>query len=166
MAFVDFDYTREVNPVDLIEAIAALNDWVFERTAEDEVALSARGTWSDYQISFSWMGEMEALHLACAFDVKVPETRKTEVVRLLAQINEQLWCGHFDLWAKDGLVMYRNTLPLNGDAQPTTAQIEALYKLAVENCDRYFQAFQFVLWAGKPASEALACILFDTEGEA
>ncbi len=29
-----------------------------------------------------------------------------------------------------------------------------------------FQAFQFVLWAGKSAREALDAVLFETEGEA
>ncbi len=34
--------------------------------------------------------------------------------RLIAQINEQLWLGHFDLWTQEGLVMFRHALLLNG----------------------------------------------------
>ena len=41
-----------------------------------------------------------------------------------------------------------------------------LLKTAVDACERYFQAFQFVLWAGKTAREALDAVLFETEGEA
>ena len=41
-----------------------------------------------------------------------------------------------------------------------------MLRVAVEACERYFQAFQFVIWAGKRAREALDCVLFETEGEA
>ena len=34
--------------------------------------------------------------------------------QLIAQINEQLWIGHFDLWTNEGLVMFRHALLLNG----------------------------------------------------
>jgi hypothetical protein len=39
-------------------------------------------------------------------------------------------------------------------------------KAAVDACERYYQAFQFVLWAGKTAREAIEGVLFVTEGEA
>jgi hypothetical protein len=37
---------------------------------------------------------------------------------------------------------------------------------AVDTCERYFPAFQFVLWAGKSAREALDAAMFETSGEA
>ena len=37
---------------------------------------------------------------------------------------------------------------------------------ATESCDLYYQAFQFVVWAGKSAHEALESVLFETVGEA
>jgi hypothetical protein len=37
---------------------------------------------------------------------------------------------------------------------------------ALDACERYFQAFQFVLWAGKSAGEALDAVLFETAGRA
>ena len=36
----------------------------------------------------------------------------------------------------------------------------------METCERYFQAFQFVIWAGKSPKEALEVVLFETQGEA
>jgi hypothetical protein len=41
-----------------------------------------------------------------------------------------------------------------------------MMKTATDACERYYQAFQFVLWAGKEAREALDAVLFETEGEA
>ena len=166
MSLTDFEQERQSNPVDVIEQIAALHDWSFERAGEDEITVSVAGGWCDYHVSFSWLEEKEAVHLACAFDLKVPDQRQLEVVRLLSGVNEQMWIGHFDLWQKEGVVMYRQALLLSGGAEPTSAQVERLLLTAVEACERYFQAFQFVVWAGKSAGEALEGAMLDTRGEA
>ena len=166
MTLIDFEQDRQSHPVDVIEQIAALNDWTFERAGDDEITISVSGGWADYHVSFSWMEDREAIHLACAFDLKVPETRKLEVMRLITSVNEQLWIGHFDLWAKDGLVMFRHALVLAGGIQASGKQCEAMLETALDSCERYYQAFQFVVWAGKPAGEALTAALFDTSGEA
>jgi hypothetical protein len=166
MSMVDFELSSSPNPVDLIEQIAASHDWSFDRSGEDEITISVSGSWCDYNISLSWMGALEALHLACAFDFKIQERPKNEVMRLLALVNEQLWIGHFDLWQAEGIVMYRNALLLTEGTEAGTGQLEAMLGAAVDACERYYQAIQFVLWAGKTPEEALAAVLFETHGEA
>ena len=163
MSLIDIEQERQSHPVDVI---AALNDWSFERAGDDEITVSIAGSWADYHVSFSWMEDNEAIHLACAFDLKVPEARKLEVMRLLTAVNEQMWIGHFDLWSAEGVVLYRQALLLSGGAEPNASQVERLLVTAIEACDRYFQAFQFVVWAGKNAGEALETVLFETAGEA
>ena len=96
------------------------NDWACERTSDDELTLTVAGQWTDYHVSLNWRDDLETLHIACAFDAKVPDNRLTEVYRLVAQINEQLWLGHFDVWIQEGLIMFRQGLMLNG-ALATTA---------------------------------------------
>ena len=166
MSLIDIEQERLSNPVDVIEQIAALNDWAFERSGDDELTIAVGGHWCDYHISFSWMEEREAVHLACSFDLKVPEARKIEVMRLLTAVNEQMWIGHFDLWSQEGVIMFRQALLLSGGADPNNAQVERLLVTAIEACERYYQAFQFVVWAGKSAAEALETVLFETAGEA
>jgi len=166
MSLLDVTTERRINPVDVVERLAAVNDWTFDRSGDDEITISVAGRWSDYHVSFTWMDEIEALHLACAFDLKVPERRRAEVRQLVSQVNEQLWVGHFDLWAKDGLVMFRHALVLAGGVQASGKQCEAMLDAALATCERYFQAFQFVVWAGKPAAEALDAAMFETSGEA
>lgn len=166
MAYIETEFERQANPVDLVERLASLNDWSFERSGDHEISLLIAGRWSDYHVSFQWMDEIEALHLACAFDIKVPEGRRAEVLKLLAHINEQLWVGHFDLWSDEGMVMYRNALMLAGGAAASGRQCEALLKSALDAAERCFPAFQFVIWAGKTAKEAMDATLFETAGEA
>ena len=165
MATAELGRERLTNPVDLMERTADIHDWGCERTSDDELTLIVAGTWTDYHISLNWRDDLESLHLACAFDFKVPENRLSEIYRLIAQINEQLWLGHFDLWTQEGLIMFRHGLMLNGSVA-TTHQCEALLKAALEACERYYQAFQFVVWAGKPSNEALVSAMFETEGRA
>jgi hypothetical protein len=165
MALAEAGYDRMTNPVDLVEQLAHSQDWVCERSSEDELTLIVAGRWTDYHVSLNWRVDLEALHLACAFDFKVPDIRLSEVYRLVAQINEQLWLGHFDVWTQEGLIMFRHGLMLNGSIA-TTRQCEALLKAALEACERYYQAFQFVVWAGKESREALVSTMFQTEGQA
>ena len=154
------------NPVDVVDRLATTNDWSFSRASDDEVTILVNGQWSDYQLSFTWMAEVEALHLACAFELKVPERCRGEVQQLISLINEQMWVGHFDLWSQDGLIMYRYALVLAGGVEATGRQCEALLATALDACERYFPAFQFVVWAGKPARTALDAAMFETQGQA
>lgn len=166
MSLVEAEFEREINPVDMIEHVASHNQWEFERSSDDEICLSVDGVWTDYNVSLSWMEDFEALHLACAFDLKVPESRINETTKLLSLINEQMLIGHFDVWMKEGTVMFRQTLMLNGGAVPTGEQLECLMISALEACERYYQAFQFVVWAGHEADKAIEGALFETHGSA
>lgn len=165
MAIANSGHGHANNPVDLVEQVASVHDWPTERTNEDELTMTIAGTWADYHVSLNWRTDLESLHIACAFDFKVPDTRIGEIYRLVAQINEQLWLGHFDIWASEGLIMYRHGLMLNGSIA-TLSQCEALMRTALEACERYYQAFQFVVWAGKDSRHALASAMFETEGRA
>jgi len=166
MSLTSYAEEPRINPLDVVERLATGNDWSFERASDDEITILVTGKWTDYQLSYTWMGDIEALHLACAFDLKVPERRRTEAQALITLINEQLWVGHFDLWIKEGMVMYRHALVLAGGVAASGRQCEALLSTALDACERYFTAFQFVVWAGKDAKEALAAAMFDTSGEA
>jgi hypothetical protein len=153
MASSEKGYDRVTNPIDLAEQLAASHDWSCDRTGDDELTLVVGGNWTDYHIPLNWRDDLEALHLACAFDFRVPDN------------HEQLWLGHFDLWTQEGLVMFRHALLLNNSVA-TPGQCEAMLKAALEACERYYQAFQFVVWAGKESREALVSTMFQTEGQA
>ena len=166
MGIQEMELDRGPNPVDAVEHVAFLNKWSFERPGDDELSVLVQGVWTDYSVSFSWMEDFEALHVACAFDMRVPENRVVETMRLMSLVNEQMLFGHFDLWLQDGSVMFRHAIPLSGGAEANESQIEVLLSTALSSCERYYQAFQFVVWAGRSAAEALDSVLFDTVGEA
>jgi hypothetical protein len=166
MSIIELTRDEKLSPLEVVERMAAANQWPFERAGEDEIALNVTGRWTNYQVSFTWMDDIEALHVACAFDMKVPEPRLAEVQLLVALINEQMWIGHFDVWMQNGVVMFRHALVLAGGVVASDRQCEAVLGTALDSCERYFPAFQFVIWAGKSAREAMDSAMFETSGEA
>ena len=166
MALIESAHDNRGSPLDVVEHMAAGNNWPFERAGEDEIGLVVTGRWTNYQVSFTWMNEIETLHLACAFDMKVPELRLADVQKLIALINEQMWIGHFDVWTQNGVIMFRHALVLAGGVAASGRQCEAVLATALDSCERYFPAFQFVIWAGKSAREAMESVMFETTGEA
>ena len=166
MSLTTYAEDPRLNPLDIVERLASVNDWSFERASEDEITILVAGRWTDYQLSYTWMDDIEALHLACAFDLKVPDRRRADVQQLISMINERLWVGHFDLWVTEGMVMFRHALVLAGGMEASGRQCESLLGTALDTCERYFTAFQFVVWAGRTAKEALDAAMFETSGEA
>ena len=48
----------------------------------------------------------------------------------------------------------------------TLQQAELLIESAIDECERFYPVFQFVLWGGKSPKDALAAALIETQGEA
>lgn len=157
---------REPDPLDLVESFARANDLAFERE-EGEIQFSVSGQKSDYHVVFMWLPDARVLHMACMFDFKPPPHRINEVKELVARINERLWVGHFDLSLKDGVAMFRGGVPFP-DFEPTPLQCQTMFQSALETCEEYYPAYQYVIWAGKSTAEALEAVeaLSTVQGEA
>ena len=166
MAVVSTDYVRQnVHPLDLVEETMALRGWALERTARDELLAEVTGRWCDYHIVFHWTDDMGALQMTCAFDMRTPQERRAPVHELLALLNDRLGIGHFDVGAVDGLPAYRHALLLRGGAL-SAEQIEDLLDIALHEIDRFYPAFQFVVWGDRSPVDAIATVVFETVGGA
>jgi hypothetical protein len=163
---ITFTEVHRGNPLEVVEHIATSQSWSFERACEDELVIVVRGKWADYQVSFTWMHDLEALHLACAFELNAQERSNAEIEHLIPMINAQMWVGHFEFWPMDGVVVFRHTLMLSGGIQASGRQCETLLSAAIDAGEHYYSAFQFVAWAGAGAREALEAAMFETAGEA
>lgn len=153
------------NPIDVIESIAAYRDWSFERRNDQEMAVEVPGHWCDYGLFFAWSEDLDALHFSCAFDMRTPASRRSEILDLLAQLNERLWLGHFALWTETGIPMFRHTVLLSGQ-DLNRGGVEDLVEIAIGECERFYPAFQFTIWGGKTAGQAIEAALLETVGEA
>ncbi|MFQ5786246.1 MAG: YbjN domain-containing protein [Alphaproteobacteria bacterium] len=154
------------HPLDVVEQIVLAGGWTFDRLCDDEIAAEVSGEGSVYRLWFAWCPERETLHFTCAFDTKLPATRRPELYELLAIINERMWIGHFDLWSDQGLVTFRQALPLRGGTGLSPEQAKDLVEIALGECERFHPTFQYVIWGGASPREAMDAALFDTVGEA
>ena len=154
------------NPIDLVEEIVLANEWPHDRSSDEEMVVEISGRWCDYRLLFVWQEEISALHFSCSFDMKVPKARKLSVYELLAIVNEKMWLGHFDVCSDTGLPMFRHAVLLRGAMGASVEQIEDLVDMALTECERFYPAFQFVIWGGRSAADAIASSLLDTVGEA
>ena len=59
-------------------------------------------------------------------------------------------------------------LPLGGAGEigMNGELLEDLVDIAVTECERFYPAFQFVIWGGKSPVEAMTAAMLETEGEA
>ena len=154
------------NPIDVLEQIVSANEWAFDRRSDSEMAAEAPGKWCDYGLYFSWSREINAMNFTCTFDLKVPSPRRRELYELLALANERLWLGHFGMDQDDGVPLFRHSILLRGSTGASAESLEDMVDIAITECERFFPAFQFVLWGGKSAAEAIEAAMLECAGEA
>ncbi len=159
-------FDTAANPLDMMEQIVSANEWAFDRRSESEMAAEAPGRWCDYGLFFNWSHQISVMHFTCAFDMKVPEKHRAALYELLTLANEKLWLGHFGLESNDGMPVFRHAVLLRGAAGASAESLEDLVDIALTECERFYPAFQFVLWGGKSPADALAAAMLDCVGEA
>jgi len=154
------------NPLDLVEQIIVNRDWAFDRPGDEEVVAEITSNWCNYRAWFHWQSEQGALVFSCGFENKAPAFSYARLYELLALVNDKLWLGHFDLNMTDRTISYRYGMLLRGGCAISIEQVEDLIDIAVAECERFYPAFQSVIWSNKPPQEALAAAIFETVGEA
>ncbi|MEL6323748.1 MAG: YbjN domain-containing protein, partial [Pseudomonadota bacterium] len=115
---------------------------------------------------FAVRSEPAAVHFSLTIDVKPRAGKHAAIRELVVAMNERLWLGHFDFWADENVVLFRHTLPLTGRDAPGQGEIHAVLSAAIEAAERFIPAFNFMVWAGKTPIDAIAAVLFETDGEA
>ena len=162
----DHDRAEDAAPVDMLAALFEAHGWPVEFVRDDEVCTEIPGSWTTYQVRGVWRAEDRVLQLLCLPDVRVADPKLDAARELLALVNEQLWLGHFDLWSQGGVLVYRHALMLGDDGLLSLSMAQSLVDNAIAECDRFYPAFQFLLWGDKSARAALDAALVDAAGEA
>jgi hypothetical protein len=113
-----------------------------------------------------WRSEDQVLQFLAFPDIKVAVEKRTAIYEALGLINEQLWLGHFEMWSASGLIVFRHAALVSDGDSLSFDQAEAIAEAALEECERFYPVFQFVLWGGKSPGEAISAALIETAGEA
>lgn len=160
-----FEAEEDSAPLDMLMALFEARGWPCGSSSE-EMTGEVQGSWTTYQLRCVWRPEDQVLQLLCLPEIRVPDEKRAAAEELLSLINEQIWLGHFDVWSNGGVLLYRNGTMLGDEGLLSLSQAQALVEIAVEECDRFYPAFQFVLWGDKSPRDALEAAMVDPAGEA
>lgn len=163
----EYERDDDAAPIDMLESYFAAHGWSHTRE-EDEVVAKVKGSWTEYELRAIWREDDGVLQFLAFPDVRIPDERRVAIYETIGLVNEQLWVGHFELWSSSGILLYRHAAMIPGDdgAAITLQHTELLVESAIDECERFYPVFQFVLWGGKTPKEAIAAALIETQGEA
>ncbi len=162
----EIEQVEDSGPVEMLAAMFGAHGWVWDYAGDDEITGEIPGSWTTYQMRGIWRSEDRVLQILCLPDVRVPDAKRAAAHELLALANEQLWLGHFDIWSQGGVLLYRHALMLGDDGVLSLGMAQTAVDSAIAECDRFYPAFQFVLWGDKTPREALDAAMVDAVGEA
>ena len=162
------DESQATAPLDVLEDYFSAHGWQCDRNGDEEIVAAVKGSWTQYELRAVWRPEDRVLQFLALPDIRVPDEKRALVYEAFGLINEQLWVGHFEMWAASSMVLYRHAaiLDFTTEAGMTIEQAETLVEAALDECERFYPVFQFVLWGDKTPQEAIEAALVDTVGEA
>ena len=152
--------------MDVVEQTLLAADWACERSEEGMIHCASMTKWGEFGGMFAWRDEPASLNFSLTLDLRAPNAKQSAISDLLRRINERLWLGHFDYWNDEGVAVFRHTIPMFDRIAPDPGEIAAVLTAALEAAYQFLPAFNFVVWAGKSAEEAVAAVVFETHGEA
>lgn len=157
---------EDAGAMEMLGALFAAHGWTHELHGDDEIHGEVPGSWTTYQLRAIWRAEDRVLQLLCLPEVRVSPDKRGAAHELVALINEQMWLGHFDVWSQGGVLVYRHGMMLGDDGLLSLAMAQLAVETALSECDRFYPAFQFVLWGDRSPRDALDAAMVEAQGEA
>ncbi len=158
--------TEDLHPIDIVEHLAEHHEWDFDRVADDQIAMAVEGQWRTYSITLAWSPQDETLRLICTFDMDPPKARRPELYDVLNRTNDMCWAGAFAYWEAQKLMVWRYGLVLSGGQPASAEQIDTMIRAAVLSSERFYPAFQLVVWGDESPERAMDVAMTEAYGRA
>lgn len=166
MALSEQFFDDDMHPIDIVEHIAEHRDWQFDRIADDQIAMEVEGQWKTYSITLAWSAYDETLRLVCSYEAEPPTEKLPKLYEALNAANDECWSGAFTYWDKQKLMIYRYGLVLSGGQIASPDQIDTMIRAAVQNAERFYPAFQLVVWGDRDVKNAMQVAIAEAYGRA
>lgn len=157
---------EDLHPIDIVETLAEHHAWEFDRVADDQIAMAVEAQWRTYSITLAWSAQDETLRLICTFEMEPPDEKLPQLYEALNAINDRCWAGAFTYWREQRLMVYRYGLVLAGGQMASPEQISTLIDAAVKSAERYYPAFQLVVWGDQTVEDAMQVAIAEAYGRA
>lgn len=162
----DYLLSDDLHPIDIVENLAAHQNWEFDRVTDDQIAMAVEGQWRTYALTLAWSAQDETLRLICTFEMEPPADKLPGLYDVLNRCNDMVWTGAFTYWAEQKLMVFRYGLCLAGGQMVASEQIDRLISGAITASERFYPAFQLVAWADKTPGEAMKVAIAEAYGRA
>ena len=166
MAQIEMFLEDEIHPIDIVEHLAEHHEWEFDRIEENQIAMAVQGQWRTYSITLAWSGFDETLRLICSFEMEPPSEKLKDLYETLNVANDRCWTGAFTFWEQQKLMVYRYGLVLAGGQIATAEQIDAMISSAVRTAEKYYPAFQLVIYDNQAPETAMQVAIAEAYGHA
>ena len=166
MALSEQYLEEDIHPIDIVEHIATYHDWDFDRIGDDQIAMAVEGQWRTYSITLAWSPQDETLRLICTFEMDPPSERMGELYEVLNRTNDMCWAGAFAYWQAQKLMVWRYGLVLAGGQSASAEQIDTMIRAAVLSAERFYPAFQLVVWGNEAPERAMDVAMTEAYGRA
>ena len=166
MSLIEQFSTEDLHPIDIVEHLAEHHEWDFDRVADDQIAMAVEGQWRTYSITLAWSPQDETLRLICTFDMDPPKGRRPALYDVLNRTNDLCWAGAFAYWEAQKLMVWRYGLVLSGGQPASAEQIDTMIGAAVLSSERFYPAFQLVVWGDEDPERAMDVAMTEAYGRA
>ena len=166
MAQTEMFLEDEIHPIDIVEHLAEHHEWEFDRIEENQIAMAVQGQWRTYSITLAWSGFDETLRLICSFEMEPPTEKLKDLYETLNVANDRCWTGAFTFWEKQKLMVYRYGLILAGGQIATAEQIDSMISSSVLVAEKYYPAFQLVVYDNQSPDSAMQVAIAEAYGHA
>lgn len=166
MALSEQFLSDDLHPIDIVESLAEHNEWQFDRLGDDQISMAVEGQWRGYAITLAWSPHDETLRMVCTFEMDPPNEKLPALYEAMNEINDQCWAGAFTYWGEQKLMVYRYGLLMSGGQGASPEQIDTIITTAVRNAERFYPAFQLVIWGERTPRDAMQVAIAEAYGRA
>ncbi len=131
----------DCNPLDGIEDVLSSEKFAYHRMNRDELFAEAEGRYGIYRMMFAWDDLAGAMQFCCEYDFTLPASQSLNGFRAVANMNANLWLGHFDLNPNSLQPCFRHTQLFRGESGSGAEHLQDIMSIAVQECDKHYAAF-------------------------
>ena len=167
---MSFDSQKKIinrnNPIDFIEDYLINDNFDILRDSNDEITITAKGKWRNYNISLKWDNKNKIIEVNSYFDMSKKNKGGKSIYSLISNVNKKVSVGFFNYCPKLNTIFFSYKISIKGQNILSIEQIKDFFDIVKSECDRFFPVFFVFFYKKQDPIYALDIALLDTHGEA
>ena len=159
-------FLDETHPIDALEILANSEKWKFLRDKDDEISIIIKGSWREYALNSIWNSRHESLTTICSFEMSPPKKKLSKLYETLNLVNTDNTEGTFVYSPHENLMLYRNSMSLNGELIITSGELKVAIIRIINIAEKFYPTFQITCWGDAMPKDAISVAFGEAAGYA